>query len=541
MNKTQKVAYFSMEVGLTSKIPTYSGGLGVLAGDMLKAAADAHFPMVGVTLLTKHGYFFQEIVEGRQIEEPVAWSIDDFLKPIENKVQIKIAGETVTVGAWLCEIFGSDGYMVPLYFLHTDLPENCEKCRSITDFLYGDGHDYRLQQEIILGVGGVRMLRSLGYDNLERYHMNEGHSSFLALELDRKIKDTGEVKKECVFTTHTPVPAGHDKFDMKLVKEHLEENLFNAIPEHIAQQKELNMTELALDYSDYINGVAKKHTEVSKTIFPNYPIHSITNGVHTQTWVSRHLAHLYDRYVPSWRQDSTALKAVSKINPHEIWKAHFEAKKQIIDFANAYSNAGLDYDYFTIGWARRFTSYKRPEMLLSDIDRLIQIAENKGPIQIVYAGKAHPMDKAGKDLIQRTIEMSKKFEGKVKMVYMQNYDMYLSKFITSGVDVWLNTPIPPYEASGTSGMKAALNGVPQLSVLDGWWQEGCVEGETGWSFNKAEELYDLLDNTILPCFYSNRGEWEKIMQKTIMINGSYFNAQRMLEQYINEAYRISKD
>ncbi len=538
MPNLQKVAYFSMEVGLSSKIPTYSGGLGILAGDTLKAAADIKFPMVGITLLTKHGYFFQNLEKGHQEEEPVLWRIDDFLRPIDAKIKVNIGKEEITVGCWVAEIFGYEGYLVPLYFLHTDFPENSEKAREITDYLYGDGHDYRLQQEIILGIGGMRMLKELGYDEIERYHMNEGHSSLLVLELANRLKNIDEVKKQCIFTTHTPVPAGHDKFEMDLVKNMLEPELYEVIPKEYKDKGELNMTELALDFSHYVNGVAKSHSEISKTIFPNYPIHSITNGVHAVTWTSLHFAHIYDKHLPSWRHDPSSLRYVSQITPSEIWNAHFEAKKQIIDFANSYSNAGLDYDFFTIGWARRFTSYKRPDFLLTDPKRLIQIAEKVGPIQIVYAGKAHPKDEAGKALIKKTLDLKNELKGKVTMVYMQNYDMYLSKFITSGVDVWLNTPLPPYEASGTSGMKAALNGIPHLSVLDGWWKEGYVEGETGWSFSTPEELYSLLENTIVPCFYHEKEKWLSVMQNAIKLNGSFFNSQRMLMEYIKNAYQI---
>ncbi|MFA6981773.1 MAG: alpha-glucan family phosphorylase, partial [Patescibacteria group bacterium] len=429
-----------MEVGLSSKIPTYSGGLGILAGDMLKAAADASFPIIGVTLLSKYGYFFQTIADGVQVESPVSWRVDDFLKPVEEKVQVEMAGETVTVGAWLCEIFGSDGYMVPLYFLHTDLPENSKASREITDRLYGDGQTYRLKQEIILGVGGVRLLKKMGFTSIEKYHMNEGHSALLALELDRELHNTEEVKKRCIFTTHTPVPSGHDKFVMSMVDELLEKDLHDLLPKEYFEQGELNMTALALDFSGYINGVAKKHTEISKTMFPNYPIHSITNGIHTQSWVSPHFAQLYDKYMPNWRKDPESLRDIFAVSRPEIWKAHFECKKQIIDYANAYSNAGLDYDFFTLGWARRFTSYKRPDFLLENVHRLNEIANKVGPIQIIYSGKSHPYDTEGKELIQKTIYLSKQLDDKVKMVYLQNYDIYLAKFMVSGVDAWVNTP-----------------------------------------------------------------------------------------------------
>lgn len=536
MDTAKKVAYFSMEVGLTAKIPTYAGGLGILAGDLLKASADAHFPMVGVTLLTKHGYFYQNVKTGKQEEEPVSWRVDDFLKPTDAKVFVEINHEPVAVGAWLCEIFSPDGYLVPLFFLHTDCPENSENSRKITDFLYGAGKEYRLKQEIVLGIGGTRILKQMGFNELEKYHMNEGHSSLLAMELKRELNDIHIVKNMCIFTTHTPVPAGHDKFDIKLAEKLLEKNIFDLLPQEYKDEGILNMTALALDYSGYINGVAKKHTEISKSMFPNYPIHSVTNGVHTQSWVSSHFAYLFDKYTPGWRLDPDNLKNADLIPLEEVWKAHFECKKQIIDFANAYTNAGLDYDFFTLGWARRFTSYKQPEMLLENIEKLKSIADKTGPIQIIYAGKAHPADDTGKEIIEKTILLSKELRDKVTMVYLPNYDIYLAKFVTSGVDVWLNTPTPPQEASGTSGMKCAVNGVPHLSILDGWWREGCVKDRTGWSFDTADELYALLEKSIIPRFYQDRKSWQEIMRQTIMINGSYFSSKRMLDDYIRQAY-----
>lgn len=537
MNKEdRKYAYFSMEVGLTSKIPTYSGGLGVLAGDTLKAAADDHFPMIGVTLLTEHGYFYQKIIEGIQSEEPMSWSYDDFLTPMDIKVKVHIDGEEVSIGCWRYDVKGFKDYIIPVYFLHTDFEENSEKAKSLCHKLYGDGAEYRLSQEIVLGVGGIRILEALGYKNVERYHMNEGHSALLALELERRYNDREKVKERCLFTTHTPVPAGHDRFKIDLVKRLLPEDLFNILSEEYHIDGELNMTLLALNSSGYINGVAQKHAEVSKTMFPNYPIHSITNGVHARTWVSPFFAALYDKYIHHWKEDPYSLRYVSNINLDEIWDAHVESKKKIIDFTNANTNAGMDYDFLTIGWARRFTAYKQPDFLFKDIEKLKEIANKHGPIQIIFGGKAHPNDAGGKELITKIIKLSENLGDNINLAYLINYDMYLGKLITSGVDIWLNTPRPPHEASGTSGMKCALNGVPHLSIKDGWWVEGCIEGETGWSFSTPEDLYEVLDNKVLPMFYKDKENWKKLMRKTIMLNGSFFNAGRMISEYIKRAY-----
>ena len=538
MNKeVRKYAYFSMEVGISAKIPTYSGGLGVLAGDTLKAAADNHLPMVGVTLLTEHGYFFQEINDGKQLEEPMSWSVDEFLTPLEETVKVKINGETAKIGAWMYEIEGVHGHKVPVIFLHTNFEENSEEIKALSHLLYGDGPEYRLGQEIILGIGGVRLLEKLGYTNINRYHMNEGHSALLALELERQLKDREKVKDQCLFTTHTPVPAGHDKFKMDLVKNMLSDELYAILSEEYHMEGELNMTLLALNSSGYINGVAQKHAEISKTMFPNYPIHSITNGVHARTWVSAPFAQLYDKYIHHWKEDPYSLRYVSNISLNEIWEAHQSAKKRIIDFANANENVGMDYDFFTIGWARRFTPYKRPGFLFEDLDKLRELAKKHGPIQIIYGGKAHPNDKGGKELISEIVKLGEDLGENLKLAYLKNYDMYLGKLMTSGVDVWLNTPNPPHEASGTSGMKCALNGVPHLSVRDGWWIEGCIEGETGWSFPTPQDLYDVLDAKVLPLFYNDKEAWKKLMRKTIMLNGSFFNAGRMVNEYVKRAYK----
>ncbi len=535
-NEERKYAYFSMEVGLSAKIPTYSGGLGILAGDTLKAAADNHLPLVGITLLTNKGYFFQRIENNKQIEEPTSWSVDDFLKEMDVKVKVKIKGQSVSVGCWKYEVEGFHGHKVPLFFLHTNFKENSDEMVALSDNLYGDGPEYRLGQEIILGIGGIKILEKLGFTNVNRYHMNEGHSAFLALELKKKYKELDKVRNQCLFTTHTPVPAGHDKFDMETVKEILDEPYYQILEEDYKIEKELNMTLLALSSSNYINGVAQKHAEISKTMFPNYPIHSITNGVHARTWVSAPFAELYDKHIHHWQEDPYSLRYVSSISSKELWEAHFEAKKRIIDYTNANTNAGMDYDFFTLGWARRFTAYKRPDFLFENTDRLIEIANKHGPIQIIFGGKAHPKDSGGKELVSKILKMGHELEENIKLAYLTNYDMYLGKLITSGVDTWLNTPKPPHEASGTSGMKCALNGVPHLSVRDGWWIEGCIEGETGWSFPTPEDLYDVLDKKVLPLFYKNPEGWKNLMRKTIMLNGSFFNASRMINEYVKRAY-----
>ncbi|MCF6157373.1 MAG: alpha-glucan family phosphorylase [wastewater metagenome] len=554
--KERKIAYFSMEIGIDPHIPTYSGGLGILAGDTIKSCADLKVPMVAVTLLYTHGYFFQKLdVQGNQQEFPVQWNPKDFLKPLPNKVLVQIEKRTVIIQAWQLDIFGITGYPVPVIFLTTNLKENSEYDRSLNDSLYGGDQTYRLAQEIVLGIGGVRMLRDLGYTEIEKYHMNEGHASLLTLELlqEQKTKkellwDYETVRNLCVFTTHTPVPAGHDQFPYDLVSRVLGEFVPFDILKMLAGEEKLNMTLLALNLSTYINGVAKRHGDVSKSMFPGYPIDSITNGVHSNTWICDSFKNLYDKYMPGWRNDPFSLRYALSIPEEEIWQAHTEAKRKLIDYVNEETNAGLHYDTFTIGFARRATLYKRADLIFSDINRLIHIANTSGNIQFIFAGKAHPQDRPGKEVIKKIFSGIDQLRDQIKILYLENYDIGMGKLLTSGVDLWLNTPLRPNEASGTSGMKAAHNGVPSFSVLDGWWIEGHIKGVTGWSIGPetfdsgydskkdAEELYRKLEEVIIPMFYQNRRKWLTIMQHSIAMNASFFNTHRMVQQYVLNSY-----
>lgn len=552
----RKIAYFSMEIGIDPHIPTYSGGLGILAGDTIKSCADLKVPMVAVTLLYAHGYFFQKLdAQGNQQELPVQWNPNDFLKPLPNKVSVQIEKRTVTIQAWQLNIFGITGYPVPVILLNTDLKENSEYDRRLNDYLYGGDQAYRLAQEIVLGIGGVRMLHNLGYTEIRKYHMNEGHACLLTLELLQGQKTNKEsfwdyerVRNLCVFTTHTPVPAGHDQFPYDLVSRVLGEFVPYDILKMLAGEERLNMTLLALNLSKYINGVAKRHGDVSKSMFPGYPIDSITNGVHSNTWTCDCFKKLYDKYMPGWKNDPFSLRYALSIPEEDIWQAHTEAKRKLIDYVNEEINAGLHYDIFTIGFARRATLYKRTDLVLSDANRLTHIANTSGRIQFIFAGKAHPQDQPGKEMIKRIFSGIEQLKGQIKICYLENYDIGLGKLLTSGVDLWLNTPLRPNEASGTSGMKAALNGVPSLSVLDGWWIEGHIEGVTGWSIGPetfdsgydskkdADELYRKLETIIVPMFYRNREKWLNIMQHSIAINASFFNTHRMVQQYVLNSY-----
>jgi len=507
-----------------------------LAGDFLKAAADNGLPAVGVALISRDGYFFQRVENGEQKELPVSWRVDDFLEPLGETVAVEIEGREVEVGAWRYTVEGVGGNELPIIFLDTNFPQNHEEDREITDDLYGGDKSYRIKQEIVLGVGGARLLAELGFDSVEQYHLNEGHSSFLCLELLRKLGSLQKVRDHCNFTTHTPVPAGHDKFLFSDVEEILNDELFQKIPNKLVGKENLNMTALGLEMSGYINGVARKRAQVSQSMFPNYPIHSITNGVHAVTWVSETFQKLYDEHLPSWRKNPSALRSASRINKNKIWEAHFNAKKEIIDQINDETNAGFDYDFLTLCWARRFTSYKRPLFIFEDVERLKKIAEEKGPLQIVYAGKAHPYDEEGKRLIGEIMKLSQRLDDKVNLAYLENYNMDLAKKLVAGSDLWINTPLPPHEASGTSGMKCAMNGVPHFSILDGWWLEGWVEGRTGWAFDEPQDMYEKLEKEIVQLYYDEPEEWRSVMQQVIVLNASFFNASRMVQEYLRRAY-----
>ena len=555
------MAYFTMEIGLEPAMPTYAGGLGILAGDTVRSAADLRLAMVAVSLVHRKGYFHQRLDRhGRQSEEPVQWVVEDFLEEMGPRVAVNLEGRDVLLRAWKYEVQGISGNVLPVYFLDTDLPENSDADRELTHFLYGGDSRYRLSQEVVLGIGGVRMLRALGYDGTTRFHMNEGHSSLLTLELLREQalakgrssvlqEDIDHVRSVCVFTTHTPVPSGHDRFPMELASRVVGQHRLFELKERCCFDGQLNLTYLALNLSRYVNGVAMSHGEVSKRMFAGYAIDAITNGVHPPTWVAEPFRELYDRYIPGWRLDNFSLRYALSIPGEAIRAAHRRAKRHLIERVNHETNAGFDLDVVTLGFARRATSYKRADLLLQDPERLLAIAAQVGPLQVVYAGKAHPQDAEGKKLIEGIFQIQESLKDRVKIAYLENYEMDLARNITSGVDVWLNTPEPPLEASGTSGMKAALNGVPSLSVMDGWWVEGHIEGLTGWSIGEpgdkrtssredAVALYEKLEGLVVPTFYRQPDRFVDVMRHAIALNGSFFHTQRMLQEYLCKAYNF---
>lgn len=570
--KLPRVAYFSMEVALRNEIPTYAGGLGVLAGDTLRSAADLGLPLVGVSLVSRAGYFRQEIdPDGRQIERPAIWDPGRFARLLDAKVAVRIEDRPVWVGAWLYVIESHMGGRAPVLLLDTDLPENRADDREITHYLYGGDETYRLEQEMVLGLGGVRILRALDFE-ISAYHMNEGHSALLGVELLRRYAyaaedlrpgespyDLPRVRDLCRFTTHTPVDAGHDRFSYDLVKRLFASSVYGyddvrapapgqpgtehgpidfSVLTALAGAQDLNMTQLALNVSDFVNGVAKRHAELSSRMYPGYQVRAITNGVHPYIWSAPSFRELYDRYVPGWCHEPELLLRVYGIADGVVLDAHAKAKQALLDRVRELTGVTLHPEVATLGFARRMTAYKRPELLFTDVARLRAIAEQR-PLQIVLAGKAHPHDEEGKRLIALLQRHARELAGAITVAYLPDYDLDLALLMVAGSDIWLNTPLPPLEASGTSGMKAAFNGVPSLSVMDGWWLEGCIEGVTGWAVEDADSLYRKLEAVVLPLYYGRGNDprgWVRVMKGAIGTNAAYFNSHRMMRRYATEAY-----
>ncbi len=586
-----RVAYFSMEIALDVALPTYSGGLGVLAGDFLRSAADLELPVVAVTLAYSGGYFRQQLDDhGHQVEVPEVWKPTELLTRLDSKIEIEIRGRQVTVAAWQLLITGVSGAQVPVLFLDTDLPENAPEDREITDRLYGGDAEHRLMQETVLGIGGVTMLSELGYEHLDRFHMNEGHAALLTLRLlesglaggdtSPTLEQIEAVRARCVFTTHTPVAAGHDRFTADLVRATLGDQ-HSSVLHHLGllDGEQLNMTLLGSALSGYVNAVSLRHAQVTRAMLPEADVESITNGVHVAHWASPSMAALFDEHLPGWRADSTALRYAVGIPLESVRSAHMSSKRALLAVLRAKGYAVADEDGLTIGLARRVTRYKRTLLLLSDPDRLVGIAERHGPLQIVSSGKAHPDDAAGKEAVAALVAAGEHFGKLVSVVFLENYDIELAALLCAGCDLWLNTPQRPLEASGTSGMKAAVNGVPSLSILDGWWLEGCFEGLTGWAIGShesweeglhaesggvvprlgqgaedieaaeaaavraakadADDLYAKLDEVVAPTFFEDEEGYLRVRRAAISLNGSFFSTDRMAREYATRAYRLS--
>ena len=545
-----------MEIAINPGMHTYSGGLGVLAGDTLRSAADLGVPLIAFTLVHRKGYFQQRLDErGMQSEEIQPWNPADFC--IEEKVRVTVSVEDriVTVRCWRYDLVGRFGHVVPIYLLDTDLDGNTGWDRGLTDHLYGGDTNYRLEQEIVLGMGGARMASALGH-KVNVHHMNEGHAALLTLALlERQLGggplngateiDIEHVRNQCVFTTHTPVPAGHDRFSTEQAIRILGGDRTARLERMGCFRDEmLNMTLLALRFSRYANGVSMQHAKVSRALFPEFALDSITNGVHAPTWVSEPIQKMLDANFSPWRRDNLYMRNAIDITEEEILSVHAQNKAALLAEVAQRTGQAFDPKVLTLGFARRAATYKRATLMFADTARLAEIATNAGGLQIIYAGKAHPQDEPGKALIQQVVaDAARLSNDMLRVVYLENYDWKLGAMLTAGVDVWVNTPRRPYEASGTSGMKAALNGVPSLSILDGWWIEGCIEGFTGWAIEdgaddaaEADSLYRKLETAVVPLYRDAPEKWARLKRATLAFNGSYFNTNRMVKQYTRNAY-----
>jgi glycogen phosphorylase len=545
-----------MEIAIHPSMPTYSGGLGMLAGDTLRSAADLGLPLIAFTLLHRKGYFQQHLDrDGNQTEEVQSWNPAAFCTEEPAQVTVSVEDRIVTLRSWRYDLKGCTGHIVPVYLLDTDLDSNSGWDRGLTDHLYGGDTNYRLQQEIVLGMGGLRMAHALGY-SVNVYHMNEGHAALLTLALlERQLgggalgaateADIEQVRRKCVFTTHTPVPAGHDRFSTEQAIRILGGDRTARLEKQgCFHESLLNMTLLALHFSRYANGVAMQHGKVSRKMFPEFAIDTVTNGVHGTTWMSEPFQQMLDEHIPAWRRDSLYVRNAIDLPEAKIQVAHARAKQALLAEVATRTGLALNPRVLTLGFARRAATYKRANLMFTDPERLQKIAAAAGGLQIFYAGKAHPQDEPGKALIHQVVEDAAKYSNDtLRIVYLEDYAWDLGALLTSGVDVWVNTPRRPYEASGTSGMKAALNGVPSLSILDGWWIEGCIEGVTGWAIEdgandgeEANSLYSKLENAVVPLYLEAPEKWARLMRTTLAFNGSYFNTNRMVRQYIRNAY-----
>jgi len=606
-NKNDIVAYFSAEYGIDETIPIYSGGLGILSGDHLKSASDLGLPFVSVGLLYKNGYFHQKInVHGEQCSEYKNIDLYNLpINPVKNDsdedviIDMDLGDRKIFLKLWEINVG-----RIKLYLMDSDIEQNDADLRDVTMTLYGGDKEMRIRQEIVLGMAGVKALKTLGY-NPTVYHMNEGHSSFLILELIKNIMKEKQVSfnmakeittSQTVFTTHTPVPAGNDIFDINLVDRYFknlcgklgisrDEFLKLGMKECDELEPGFNMGILALKVAGKKNGVSKLHGEVSRELFSEVwpdiaedesPITHVTNGIHTCTWLAPKLKELYNEYLPAYWQDNIHLDStwekIDDIPNDKLWEVHVERKRKLIslikqNLVSRFENSQVGYDKvmemvnalnpeaLTIGFARRFATYKRATLIFKDITRLTQIlSDEKRPVQIIFAGKAHPADKEGQDLIKYIHEMSLMPQFKGKIFILENYNIGIARYLVSGVDVWLNNPRRPMEASGTSGEKASVNGVLNCSILDGWWAEGYT-GNNGWAigtnatFNSYEEqdkadsssFYHILEDKIVPAYYKRNengisDEWVKLMKNSIKTTGGKYSTSRMVVDYINDLY-----
>ncbi len=532
------IAYLSAEIGLYSELHTYSGGLGVLAGDHLKSAADEGIDIAAVTLLYREGYGRQHLdSQGNQTETYPDLDPSRHLRDTGLELEIPLDGHVLSSKIWKTVIKGIGGHEVPVYFLDTRHTSNEDRHLKLSDRLYAGGDDMRVRQEYLLGVGGIRALKILGHWPLKGLHLNEGHCSFAGLEMLRQGWTREQCSKRTLFTTHTPVAAGHDKFDWDLVN-NVTGDLIGGPEREIATHEGLcSMSHLGIGMAGRVNAVSHLNAEVASKMFPEVTIEPITNGVHHTSWISPTMARLYDEELDGWRSDGSLLEKAQILSDTGLERARAESRAVLRELVRSMTGIELDGNRLTVGFARRFATYKRASLVFRDIQRLNQMGSGK--LQFVFSGKAHPRDEGGKRLIKEVFAASKELED-IPVAFLEDYSMATGLAMTSGVDVWLNTPVRPMEASGTSGMKAVMNGVPNLSILDGWWPEACEHGENGWGIGKKEEdrdddrdaksLYSIMEAEVIPTWSSSRSNWTRMMKNAISV-GPRFTGQRMIRDY----------
>ena len=542
------IAFVSMEIAIEPEMKCYSGGLGVLAGDFARAAADLRLPMVFVTLASREGYVRQIMDrEGNQLDTPDPWNPADWATPLDPVVDVLIDGRAVAIRGWLRKIAGASGASIAVLLLDTDLPQNTPEDRALTGRLYGGDTRYRLRQEAVLGIGTPRLLHALGVA-ARRWHLNEGHAALLPLELVHAGASVEAVREATVFTTHTPVAAGRDRFDWALTQAVLGLDRSRTLQRVMGEADELDMTRLALRLSSYANAVSRRHRDTARELYPEAEIASVTNGVHGGRWAPPAMAAMFDAKVPGWRVNSARLAAIAELDPVNVGEAHASARAALIAEVAARTGLALDPERPILCYARRMTGYKRPMLPLEDPDRLRAIAR-RHPFTLLFAGKAHPNDGDGKAAIARISAFAKSCGGDLTVAFLEDYGLELAGRLVTGADVWLNLPVPPLEASGTSGMKAALNGGLNVSTPDGWWLEGCREGLNGWTVGRPDSrpeehgslLLQLLEDQVLPCWYEDRPRWQRMMRDAVATIGAAFGADRAMREYARNAYRIDED
>jgi starch phosphorylase len=532
------IAYLSAEIGLSSDFRTYSGGLGVLSGDHMKAAADAGLDVVGVTLLYREGFARQQLdAHGVQTEVNPEYDVSTHTEDTGVEIQLPLDGDVLHCRIHRTVVRGGGGTEVDVFFLDTSHPKNSERHARLAARLYGGDDAVRIRQEYLLGVGGIRALRAMGRWPLAGIHLNEGHCAFATLEMLRQGWTREQLRRRCLFTTHTPIPVAHEKWPYDEATAVLGDVLPADI-RSLAGQERLSMSHLAVALSGTVNAVSVINARVAAEMFPGTRIDPITNGVHHLTWTAPAMAELYDAYLSGWREDPGKLSGAESLPEAELYAARGGARAALRSLVRDRTGVDLNPDVLTIGFARRFTAYKRADLVFRNLDRLSGIAG--GEVQFVFAGKAHPRDEAGKELIRSVFDAAAALRDRVTVVFVPDYSMAIGAAMTAGVDVWLNNPVRPLEASGTSGMKAAMNGAPNCSILDGWWPEACKHGVNGWSFGTdgagrdddadADALYRVIENDVLPAWHQRGERWANLMRASIAVSAR-FTAARMVADY----------